>query len=60
MQDPHGAGEKKRGDVAHVRAYNLKVDNVAYRLVYTIDGDVVLFVAIGVHNDAYARASRRR
>lgn len=60
LRDPHRAGEKKKGELAHVRAYNLKVNNVAYRLVYTITGDVILFVAIGVHDEAYARAARRR
>lgn len=60
LRDPHGAGEKKQGDLAHVRAYNSKVNNVAYRLVYTIEGDVVVFVAIGTHDAAYARAARRR
>jgi mRNA-degrading endonuclease RelE of RelBE toxin-antitoxin system len=60
LRDPHGAGEKKKGDLAHVRAYNLKVNNVAYRLIYTIDDDVVLFVAIGVRDEAYARAAWRR
>ena len=59
LRDPHGAGEKKRGDLAHIRAYNLKVDNVAYRLAYAIEGDVVVFIAIGKHDDAYRDAARR-
>jgi mRNA-degrading endonuclease RelE of RelBE toxin-antitoxin system len=33
---------------------------VAYRMVYTVDDDVVTFVAIGPHDEAYARAGRRR
>lgn len=60
LRDPHGAGEEKKGARAHVRAYNPKVNNVVYRLVYTIEGDVVFFIAIGVHDDAYARAARCR
>ena len=59
LNDPYGAGEAKKGDLAGLRAYNLKVANVAYRLVYEIVGDVVRFVAIGPHDDAYARAKRR-
>lgn len=60
LRDPHGAGEKKKGDLAHVRAYNPKVNNVALDGVNQAVGDVVLFIAIGVHDDAYARAARRR
>ncbi len=59
LRDPHGAGELKKGDLAHLRAYNLTVKSVAYRLVYTIEGEVVVFVAIGPHDVAYARARRR-
>src|SRR5579859_1065858 len=32
---------------------------VAYRLVYTIEADVVVFVSNGPHDTAYARARRR-
>lgn len=59
LKDPLKAGEPKRGDLAGVRAYNLKVDNVAYRLAYSVEGDVVRFIAIGPHDEAYAKASRR-
>lgn len=53
------AGEPKKGDLAHVRAYNLRVRGVAYRLVYALEEDVVVIVAIGPHDDAYAQARRR-
>lgn len=59
LADPYRAGEPKKGDLAHVRAYDLTVKGVAYRLVYTIEDDVVVFVAIGPHDQAYARAKRR-
>lgn len=59
LKDPYAAGEPKKGKLAHLRAYNLKVKNVAYRLVYAIEGDVVEFIAIGPHDEAYARAERR-
>ena len=59
LRDPHAAGEAKRGDLAHVRAYNLTVKGVAYHLVYTIEDETVVFVAIGPHDAAYARARRR-
>ena len=59
LRDPFAAGEAKKGDLAHVRAYNVRVKGVAYRLLYAIEGDAVVFVAIGPHDDAYARARRR-
>jgi mRNA-degrading endonuclease RelE of RelBE toxin-antitoxin system len=59
LKDPYKAGEPKKGKLTGLRAYNLKVENVAYRLVYQIEGDVVRFVAIGPHDEAYRRGSRR-
>lgn len=61
LRDPFAAGAPKKGDLAHVRAYNLRFKGVAYRLVYTITVEVetVVFVAIGPHDEAYARARRR-
>ncbi|SRR5579883_299778 len=59
LQDPHSAGEKKKGKLAHVWGYNIKVDNVAYRMVYEIDGEVVRFIAVGPHDEAYERAEQR-
>lgn len=59
LKDPYEAGEKKKGNLADVRARNIKVRNVAYRLIYRIEDDVILFVALGPHDAAYTRASRR-
>ncbi len=59
LQDPYKAGEPKKGDLAHVRAYDLRVKGVAYRFVYEIEGDVVRFIALGPHDAAYERARRR-
>jgi mRNA-degrading endonuclease RelE of RelBE toxin-antitoxin system len=59
LKDPFSAGEGKKGDLAHVRAYDLRVRGVAYRLIYSVDGDVVTFVAVGPHDPAYERARRR-
>lgn len=59
LKDPHAAGEQKKGKIANCRAYNLKVQNVAYRMVYRVQGDVVEFIAIGPHDEAYAKAERR-
>jgi mRNA-degrading endonuclease RelE of RelBE toxin-antitoxin system len=59
LRDPYAAGEPKKGPLAGLRAYNLKVKNVVYRVVYAIEGDVVRSVAIGPHGEAYACAGRR-
>ena len=59
LRDPHRAGEQKTGDLAHVRAYGFTVRGVAYRLAYEIEGEVVVIIAIGPHDVAYARARRR-
>lgn len=61
LRHPFQAGEPKKGDLAHVRAYDLAVRGVAYRLIYAIEGEVVgfVFIAIGPHDLAYARARRR-
>lgn len=59
LQAPLKAGEPKKGDLAHVRAYNLRAKGVAYRLVYMLEDDVVVFIAIGPHDEAYAHAKRR-
>lgn len=60
LRDPYGAGEKKKGDLAHIRAYNMKLNNVVYRLAYMIEDDVIIIVAIGEHDTTYTRAARRR
>lgn len=59
LRDPYAAGEPKKGDLAHVRAYDLSVKGVAYRILYEIAGDIVVFIAIGTHDMAYDRARRR-
>jgi mRNA-degrading endonuclease RelE of RelBE toxin-antitoxin system len=57
LADPLAVGQKKQGDLAHVRAYGVTVRRVACRLVYTVEGDLVTFIAIGPHDEAYARAA---
>lgn len=60
LRDPQGAGEPKKGDLSHIRGYGFIVKGVAYRLIYEIQGDVVLFIALGTHDAAYDRAKHRR
>ena len=52
-------GEPEKGDLRHVRAYDLALKGVAHRLIYEVEGEVVRFIAIGPHDVAYARARRR-
>ena len=59
LRDPFAAGEPKKDDLAHVRAYDLTVKGVAYQLIYQVEGDVGVFIAIGPHDAAYDRARRR-
>lgn len=59
LRDPYTAGQAKKGNLSDVRAYDLKVKGVAYRLIYQVSGEVVRFVAIGPHDSAYQRAKRR-
>ena len=59
LKDPMAAGEPKKGDLAHVRAYDLNVRGVAYRLIYQVEGEVVVIIAIGPHDVACQRARRR-
>lgn len=59
LRDPYLVGELKKGDLAHVRAYNLTIEGVAYRLVYAVEDDVVIIIALGPHDVAYRRARRR-
>lgn len=59
LEDPYETGAPKKGDLAGLRAYNIRLQDVAYRLVYAIEGDVVVFVAVGPHDTAYKRAGRR-
>jgi mRNA-degrading endonuclease RelE of RelBE toxin-antitoxin system len=59
LRDPYAAGEAKEGNLARLRAYEFNFKGVAYRLIYTIEDDVILIIAIGPHDVAYARARRR-
>lgn len=59
LKDPLAAGQPKKGPLAGLRGYNFRHDDVTYRAVYEIDQDVVRFVAIGPHDEAYAKAKRR-
>lgn len=59
LRDPYALGEKKRGKLANVRAYNFRAHNVAYRLVYGVHQEVVVLVSVGPHDAAYDAAERR-
>ncbi len=59
--NPRGVGNPKHGTLAGLYSYNFGPRG-GYRLVYeVIDGErLVLVIALGPHDQAYRRASRRR
>lgn len=59
LADPFGAGRKKKGDLAHVRGYNFNFKGVAYRILYSVEAQVVRIIAVGKHDVAYRRAAGR-
>jgi addiction module RelE/StbE family toxin len=59
LQSPQGAGEKKSGNLKDCYGYNLSTSGAAYRLIYTLRDDVVVFLAVGPHDVAYRDAGRR-
>ncbi len=56
LQNPFRVGTKKRGDLSHVRGYDLVFHGTSYRILYVIHSDFVRFIAFGVHDVAYRRA----
>ncbi len=60
LADPRGAGEAKAGPLRSLYGFALaRGTGAAYRLVYAIRDDVVIFYAVGEHDDAYRDAARR-
>ncbi len=60
LKHPLVEDNPKKGPLAGLRAYDLMVKSVSYRLVYAVREDLITFVAIGPHDEAYARATRRQ
>ena len=60
-RDPKAAGEKKKGELASLRARGFTFRGVAYRVVYEVDDErhMATFVALGIHDEAYRRARGR-
>ncbi|MBI4321275.1 MAG: type II toxin-antitoxin system RelE/ParE family toxin [Chloroflexi bacterium] len=61
VRDPKAAGEKKTGELSHLRAYGFSFRRVACRIVYDVDDErkCVTLIAIGIHDVAYDRARKR-
>ncbi len=60
LLDPQGAGAPKSGPLRGCYGFTLtRGAGAAYRLVYTIREDVVVFIALGEHAAAYRDAERR-
>jgi mRNA-degrading endonuclease RelE of RelBE toxin-antitoxin system len=60
LADPQGAGEKKSGSLRECYGFRLTTSGAALRLVYTLLDDVVIFIAVGPHDQAYRDAARRQ
>ncbi len=58
IADPFRQGESLRGDLAGVYSYHFG-RKPEYRILYFIEGDSVVIIAIGPHNAAYRKAKRR-
>ena len=60
LLDPQGKGDPKSGPLRGFYGFNLtRGAGAAYRLVYTVREDVVIFYAVGEHDAAYRDAERR-
>jgi mRNA-degrading endonuclease RelE of RelBE toxin-antitoxin system len=60
LKDPFKAGKKKEGDLSHViRGYGFTFQGITYRIVYTVEGEIVRIIAIGTHDIAYRRSKER-
>ncbi len=61
LRNPKAVGEKKMGNLSHVRAYGFSFRRVTYRIVYQVDDErkCVTFIALGIHDVAYERAKKR-
>lgn len=59
LLDPRGVGDSKAGPLRGCYGYVLSASGAGYRLVYTIEGDAVIVLAVGPHDEAYEDATAR-
>jgi len=59
LQDPHTVSERKSGQLKDCYGFVLSASGAALRLVYTIRGDTVAFLAVGRHDTVYKDAEKR-
>ncbi len=52
MEDP-GIGEEKKGDLKNIRVHKFIVDNDRLLLAYSFDGQSILLIALGSHENFY-------
>ncbi len=57
--NPHGVGFKKEGNLSHVRGYGFTYCGSSYRILYTIAQNSIRFIAFGIHDMAYRKATGR-
>jgi mRNA-degrading endonuclease RelE of RelBE toxin-antitoxin system len=59
VQDPRTVGERKSGPLKDCYGFTLSGSGAAYRLIYTVRDEVVIFIAVGPHDAAYRDATKR-
>jgi len=59
LQDPHAVSERKSGKLKDCYGFVLSAAGAGLRLVYTIRGDTVAFIAVGRHDLVYKVAAQR-
>ena len=53
-------GRQKRGDLKNIRSWDFTFREVAYRILYELDGPIVRIYAVGTHDVAYRKAKSRK
>jgi mRNA interferase RelE/StbE len=52
-------GEAKKGDLAGLLVYKFDVQNQLYLLAYTVEGEDLTLLALGVHENFYDKLKRQ-
>jgi mRNA-degrading endonuclease RelE of RelBE toxin-antitoxin system len=53
-------GRLKQGDLKDIRSWDFVFRDVAYRILYQVDGATVRIYAVGAHDVAYRKAKSRK
>ncbi len=59
LHDPQTVGDRKTGNLRNCYGFTISASGAAYRLLYVIEADVVVFFALGRHDVVYKNAAKR-